>query len=307
MERKLLWVISSIVIVILWLKIEPQSTEQATHSDKTEQSEQAEQSEQSTDSEKQAMERNAKSSAKSTKDERDYFEGHPIDPNKPNFAAIKDVQQRKDAFFEFLVPFANEKNALLLKDRERIIKILDNPEPPTREDKRWIGALRKIHNLRKVGVYTHEDIAVLLKYVDIIPASLVLAQAANESAWGTSRFAVQGNNYFGQWCFRRGCGLVPNARGDEQDHEVKKFSDARESVFAYIDNLNSNSAYKDLRNIRAQLRAEDKNITGLALVHGLEHYSQRGQDYIDEIGSLIDYNELWRYNVHGQESTHYNE
>ncbi|MBM6551202.1 glucosaminidase domain-containing protein [Marinomonas ostreistagni] len=303
MERKLLWVISSIVIVILWLKIEPQSTTPATDSDTTEQAVEKAESK----AKQPAKSDTAKSSTDATKEEREYFQSHPIDPNKPDFAAIEDVQTRKDAFFEFLIPFANEKNALLLKDRERLIKILENPEPPTREEKTWLAALRKIHNLRKVGVYTHEDIAALLKYVDIIPTSLVLAQAANESAWGTSRFAVEGNNYFGQWCFRKGCGLVPNARGEAQDHEVKKFSDARESVFAYIDNLNSNSAYKELRAIRAKLREQNKTITGLALVHGLEHYSQRGQDYIDEIGSLIDYNELWRFNLHGDDTTHYNE
>ena len=295
MERKLLWVISSLVILILWLKIEPQGTEQAgsetlsTEPVKT----------------KAPVKEPAQNSREAivTEEEEAYFKSHPIDESKPDFAAIEDVQKRKAAFFGYLLPFVQEKNALLLEDRARIQTILDSPEPPSREDKTWIAALRKIHKLRKLGVYTHEDISVLLKYVDIIPASLVLAQAANESAWGTSRFALEGNNYFGQWCFTHGCGIVPNARGEDQDHEVRKFSDARESVFAYIDNLNSNSAYKELRNIRAELRENKQTITGLALVHGLENYSQRGQDYIDEIESLIDYNELWRFNVHTDEAT----
>ncbi|CUB02960.1 glucosaminidase domain-containing protein [Marinomonas fungiae] len=301
MERKLLWVISSIVILILWFKIEPQDTQQADS--KIGSSEQAQTK--AKIAEKEPVQSSRESSI--TQEEKEYFQGHPIDGSKPDFAAITDVQERKAAFFDYLLPFVTEKNELLLKDRSRIQAILDNPEPPSREEKTWIGALRSLHKLRKLGVYTHEDIAVLLRYVDIIPASLVLAQAANESAWGTSRFALEGNNYFGQWCFTNGCGLIPNARGEDQDHEVRKFSDARESVFAYIDNLNSNSAYKELRSIRSQLRKDGENITGLALVHGLENYSQRGQDYIDEIESLIDYNELWRFNVHTDEATYNNE
>jgi len=124
----------------------------------------------------------------------------------------------------------------------------------------------------------------------------VLAQSANESAWGTSRFATKGNNFFGQWCFRKGCGLVPESRDTDADHEVRKFHDARESVFAYIDNLNSNAAYRKLRESRAKLRQEKAPITGLALVHGLIHYSQRGMAYVQEIEGLINYNKLWRFN-----------
>lgn len=293
MERKLLWVISSIVILILWFKIEPQDTQQSDSDAVIAEQPQPKEAE--------------KAPSKISEDEEEYFQSHPIDSSKPDFAAMTDVQERKAAFFDYLLPFVEEKNNLLLQDRARIEDILHNEEPPTRDDKTWLAALRNLHNLTKVGVYTHQDIAILLKYVDVIPASLVLAQAANESAWGTSRFAVQGNNYFGQWCFSRGCGLVPIARGEDQDHEVRKFSDARESVFAYIDNLNSNPAYKELRNIRAQLRENKSTITGLALVHGLESYSQRGQDYIDEIESLIDYNELWRFNVHTNEATYNNE
>jgi len=194
------------------------------------------------------------------------------------------------------LPFVVEKNALLIRDREKIHAILANKEPPSREEKRWLKALREIFKLNKVDVFTHETIAELLLYVDIIPESLVFAQAANESAWGTSRFAVEGNNYFGQWCFRQGCGLVPEKRDDEAEHEVRRFKNAKESVFAYIDNLNINAAYADLRERRAELRRNDVEITGLSLASGLHSYSQRGQDYIDEIESLINYNELWKFN-----------
>lgn len=217
-------------------------------------------------------------------------------PPAPDFAAITDSKQKKEAFFQYLVPFVAEKNRYILNDRKELARIIASTEPPTREEKRWLAALRKIFKLKKIEVYTPQDLEALYPHLDIIPESLVIAQAANESAWGTSRFALKGNNYFGQWCFRKGCGLVPESRDNEAKHEVRRFKNARESVFAYIDNLNSNAAYRPLRKSRAKLRQEGKEITGLSLVDGLLPYSQRGQDYVKEIAELIRYNKLWRFN-----------
>ncbi|TBR44950.1 flagellar biosynthesis protein FlgJ [Marinomonas agarivorans] len=214
----------------------------------------------------------------------------------PDFAAITDSAAKKEAFFNYLVPFVIEKNKYILNDRAELTRIINSESPPNREEKKWIAALRKIFKLKKVEVYTREDLEAIYPHLDIIPPSLVLAQAANESAWGTSRFALEGNNYFGQWCFRKGCGLVPASRDHEAKHEVRRFKGAKESVFAYIDNLNTNAAYRPLRKTRAQLRADNKEITGLELVEGILPYSQRGQAYVEEIRNLINYNKLWRFN-----------
>ena len=135
----------------------------------------------------------------------------------------------------------------------------------------------------------------LLKRVDVIPPSLVLAQAANESAWGTSRFAKSGFNYFGQWCFKKGCGIVPGKRDAGKEHEVAAFSSPRKSVGSYIRNLNSHPAYQSLRSIRIQLRSENKAITGIALAGGLSEYSARGSEYVEELRSIIRYNKLAKY------------
>jgi len=215
----------------------------------------------------------------------------------PDFASILDGTEKKETFFNYLVPFVVEKNRRILEDRQELTRIIDNSTPPNKEEKRWLGALRGIFKLKKVGVYTPDTLEQLYLHLDVIPESLVLAQAANESAWGTSRFAVKGNNYFGQWCFRKGCGLVPEFREDEAAHEVRRFKDARESVFAYIDNLNSNRAYRSLRNTRAELRKKKEDITGLKLVGGVSSYSQRGKEYVKEIATLIRYNKLWRFNT----------
>lgn len=279
MEKKILWTISFALIFILWIKAGPFKNDLDDS--------QSEPSETSSPYEE---------SGEATSDEKNYFKSHPIQMVSPDFAAITDVKERKKAFFEYLTPFIMEKNSLILKDRERLNALLTSNKKLSAKNKKWISTLRKDHRLKTLENYSKDDIQALLNRLDIIPASLVLAQAANESAWGTSRFATKGNNYFGQWCFRKGCGLVPESRDDDADHEVRKFNDARESVFAYIDNLNTNAAYKKLRASRAQLRENKEIVTGLALVHGLEHYSERGQAYVEEIESLINYNKLWRFN-----------
>ena len=130
----------------------------------------------------------------------------------------------------------------------------------------------------------------LINKVDIIPEALVLVQAANESAWGTSRFAQQGYNFFGLWCFRAGCGFVPKNRNHGAVHEVAKFSQLAEATYTYMRNLNRHPAYQNFREIRSQLRTEQKPITGLALSQGLEKYSERGQDYIEELQQMIRFN-----------------
>ncbi|AEF53815.1 glucosaminidase domain-containing protein [Marinomonas posidonica] len=276
MEKKILWVITIILILVLWIKTGPfQDEEDVTDADTTEK---------------------VSSAGEATQDEKDYFKSHPIQTKAPDFQAITDVKARKKAFFEYLSPFAKEKNDLILADRERLNTILKKSNTLSNKEIAWISKLRKDNKLKVRDQYSTQELQTLLTRLDIIPTSLVLAQAANESAWGTSRFATQGNNYFGQWCFRKGCGLVPVSRDNDADHEVRKFHDARESVFAYIDNLNTNSAYKKLRNTRANLRQQDEVITGLALAQGLEHYSQRGHAYVKEIIGLINYNKLWRFN-----------
>lgn len=279
MEKKILWIISIILIMILFIKV-GRFTNDQIHTNKDQISGSS----------------YHQGSEGIYPYEKSYFLSHPIQTVPPHFAQITNIKERKRAFFDYLKPFIDEKNTLISKDREHINILLSRSENLSEEEKAWVSMLRKHHKLNVLKSYSKEDIKTLLHHLDVIPASLVLAQAANESAWGTSRFATQGHNFFGQWCFRKGCGLVPESRDDNADHEVRKFHDARESVFAYIDNLNRNAAYQTLRDTRAKLRQDNKTITGLALVSGLIHYSQRGIAYIEEIKGLINYNQLWRFN-----------
>jgi Bax protein len=126
--------------------------------------------------------------------------------------------------------------------------------------------------------------------VDAVPDHLVLAQAANESAWGTSRFAREGNNLFGQWCFRQGCGLVPASRPDGATYEVARFESVSQSIGSYMHNLNTGRTYQELREIRALARENGHDPDANAMAAGLMSYSERGEDYISELRSMIRHN-----------------
>jgi uncharacterized FlgJ-related protein len=132
----------------------------------------------------------------------------------------------------------------------------------------------------------------LLYKLDIIPNGLALGQAAYESGYGTSRFAVEGNALFGQWTYG-GKGLVPEQqRKSLGDHRIAAFDWPFDSVRGYFINLMSHPAYEDFRRLRATLRAEGKPLTSLALADGLIRYSERGQAYVDTLKGIIRVNRL---------------
>ncbi|RUO38359.1 peptidoglycan hydrolase [Aliidiomarina shirensis] len=208
--------------------------------------------------------------------------------NVPDFGAISDIPTRKIEFFSYLLPAINEQNAHILKQRaqiERLQQKFERGEALTAKEQRWLNNLASFY---RVNAASEADrFATLLRRVDIIPDTLVLIQAANESGWGTSRFAADARNFFGQWCWTEGCGLVPASRGEGQIHEVREFNSVTESVRSYIRNLNTHDAYQDLRQIRAELRQASLPITAQPLTHGLMSYSERGEDYIVELNQMI--------------------
>jgi Bax protein len=160
---------------------------------------------------------------------------------------------------------------------------------------RLLDVLASKYRLEATGTQASatESLQALLTRVDEIPVALVQVQAAVESGWGTSRFSREANNYFGQWCFEPGCGLVPKHRGAGKTHELAVFGHPRESVRAYLLNLNSFHAYSELRAIRKSLRAEEgKALSAQSLLPGLLAYSERGQDYVDQLGAMITANNL---------------
>jgi Bax protein len=213
----------------------------------------------------------------------------------PDFASMLDVQEKKDTFFSFLGPYVAAVNQQILAQRQRLLVLqnkADNEQPLTRAEMAFLTELRVDYELENERLNTLNLINRLLKRADIIPQSLALAQAANESAWGTSRFAQQGNNFFGQWCYTEGCGIVPSSRVAGASHEVKSFESVLESVRSYIMNLNTFPSYQHLRDIRLELREEGQPLDGITLSEGLDSYSERGDEYIFELQSMIYSNNL---------------
>jgi len=126
--------------------------------------------------------------------------------------------------------------------------------------------------------------------VNTIPVELIQVQTANESGWGTSRFAVQGYNFFGLWCYETGCGFVPKKRAEGMTHEVAKFSTPAQGMYRYVRNLNRNRAYRQLRIKRLSLSQASPSLSfqhAMELTTTLGSYSERGQDYIDELQSML--------------------
>ena len=218
---------------------------------------------------------------------------------KPNFAAIEDTNAKKKAFFDYLRPSINLENRRISKERAFLKSLADKKVTNAdSEDKAYANRLAKLYSLPLPTAGINDVwLNEMLSRVNVLPEALVLTQAANESAWGTSRFATAANNYFGHWCYSKGCGLVPLQRNEGSTHEVAKFSSSQESVHRYFMNLNRNKAYQDLRAIRAQLdeQGEDLLTFGAAteLTQGLLKYSERGADYVTDLQAMIRHNKVY--------------
>jgi len=216
-------------------------------------------------------------------------------PAPPQFKEFAAGPPRKDAFFKFMVPLIHQANQQVMKKRAHL-KTLIAAQTLSKKDQAWLKEEGDLYGLENLNPNKAADLKALLVRIDVVPTSLALAQGANESAWGTSRFARQANNYFGQWCFSKGCGLVPKQRTKGAIHEVRAFDHPYFSVKSYIHNLNSHRTYAQLRKIRAQLRQKNQPLTGLKMTEGLVHYSARKHEYVIELKSMIRYNKLTQYN-----------
>lgn len=209
------------------------------------------------------------------------------------------TKTKKQTFFMALLPMILLANKEISSERQEILQILDRKKNRTSNsnDRERIREIAKRYGLKGRPLTDHRIRKQLLMRVDTIPPALVLAQAANESAWGTSRFAQLGNNLFGEWTFKPGTGIVPEDRPDGEIYEVRVFSSLYQSIRSYMNNLNTHGAYRRLREVRAELRKAQKPVTGIALSVGLLNYSQRGEEYIKEIKAMIRQNNLGRTNL----------
>ena len=218
------------------------------------------------------------------------------EPAMPDFLAIQDVKTKKTTFFAFMKELVDAENNRLYQLRLEI-QALQEKEELRKAERQRLFEIAGDYRLDWNTIPEETLYDELLNRVDEIPVSLALVQAANESAWGTSRFAQDANNFFGQWCFTEGCGLVPTRRAEGATFEVRKFDTVADSVRSYMYNLNSNHHYSGLREMRLKLRQQGKPVTGPILAHGLYSYSIRGIDYVDELITMIAVNDLLRYDL----------
>jgi len=208
----------------------------------------------------------------------------------PDFAAIRDSKVKKKAFFDFMRPIVRAENARVAKARLKMLGLfhmIEHGDSVKAEQKTWLLHLATSYRVDMPDLHDEHARQLLKRRVDTVPLRLILAQSANESSWGTSRFARDGRNFFGQWCFTPGCGIVPGKRSAGLTHEVAVFATVNASVASYLRQINQVDVYTSLRLIRHDMRVHGKKPTAHDLAGGLEAYSQRGSDYVDEIRSMI--------------------
>jgi Bax protein len=229
----------------------------------------------------------------------DVRSGHSLVPRiivtdiPTGMADLDDRDDRKALFVKTLLPLILLANEAISHDRARLLQLREAHAAGrglSHSDTAWLAMLSKRYGVEEKGDFLFQ--ALVLR-VDAAPVSLVLAQAAEESGWGTSRFAQSGNALFGQMTFdERQTGIVPRNRKPGESHRFRSFTDPKASVESYIHNLNTNKAYLPFRKLRAAQRGKDKPLDGLYLAAGLASYSERGDDYVQSIKALIRHNDL---------------
>jgi len=205
-----------------------------------------------------------------------------------DFPKLRKPAERKSVFVMMILPLVLHVNELILQTRAQV-KVLQQKRNSGKliaiEEQKFLEKVAGEYGLKK------PDIDQMLKHVDIIPPSLALAQSAEESGWGTSRFAREGNALFGQRTWRSTTGLVPEKREEGKKFKVRAFDHLLDGVKAYARNLNAHPYYREFRERRAAMRKSvDQTIDGMKLVPTLTRYSERGEDYIATIQELIRFN-----------------
>ena len=197
---------------------------------------------------------------------------------------LGDTKTKRELFIKIVLPLILDANKQITEDRKKLFKILGKNFNSVGE-RVWLNRRFKEYKIED------HDLAKLKMRMDTIPVSIALAQAANESGWGTSRFALEGNALFGQWTWSKK-GISPKNKDPNQGHKILQFQILKASVTAYKNNLNTHNAYKEFREVRAQLRQENKKIIGLDLTQYIKSYAAIGEKYVAIIEDIIEKNSL---------------
>lgn len=211
-----------------------------------------------------------------------------------DLVGIEPAEERKSLFLLAILPLVLQANEDILADRARLLTLDATPRAEwTDGDGVWFGQLAAAYKADTLEEPVRMD--ELIRRVDIVPTSLALAQAAAESGWGTSRFAIEANAIFGQWTTLESQGLRPSGADQGSNYYIRAFDAPGPSVAAYMRNLNTHDAYVSFRNRRQHMRNYLGDLAALGLANTLLPYSQQGQDYIDTIRTIIESNALTAY------------
>jgi len=191
------------------------------------------------------------------------------------------VLKKKKAFVSIILP-----SILLIKQeidirRERV-KAISTKYIQTKKDKKFLDNLLQKYNAKNT--------TMLLKKMVMPPNSLIIAQAAIESGWGTSKFFVKGNNVFGMWAYNpRFDSLKASGTQHGRHVHVRKYKTIQQSIYSYLLTLASNPLYK---NYRQMLQITDNPYS---LANKLLKYSQLREVYIKRLKRILRTNDLTRY------------
>jgi Bax protein len=197
---------------------------------------------------------------------------------------IENSKKRKEFFIQIVLPLIIEENNNIKLDRKTLFTIINKSNNSVSE-KQWLERKYKQYGVKS------KDLSTLKIRMDEIPVSLAIAQAAKETGWGTSRFALEGNALFGQWTWS-GEGLKPKEAKEGESHKVMKFNILQASVRAYQRNINTHSTYKDFRKARAKLRDSNKPLDSIELSKYLNKYAETGNQYVEVLQKIIKQNKL---------------
>ena len=211
-----------------------------------------------------------------------------------DLSELRSAKTRKSAFIKAVLPLVLRANQDVMAKRRRVIALRQVRRLGFglgRTDREFLYQMAQDYDVPA------DDIDALLRRVDIVPPSVALAQAAEESGWGTSRFARRGNAVFGQRTFKSGHGMVPLRREEGKRHEVRAFDRLETSVRAYLWNLNTHDAYAQFRTLRDRYRRNGMPLDSAALIGTLERYSERGKDYVETIRVIVRVNKLQQFDT----------
>ena len=209
----------------------------------------------------------------------------------------KSFSLKKVEFIETLLPLIAYQNQQILVERERLFKIqnylLDN-KTLNQNDLEYLSAIADKYLIETNNKHKIDIVDKLLLSVNIIPTSIVLAQAATESGWGTSRFAKEYNALFGQYTYNEKKGVIPYEREIGKKHLIRHFSSLDKSVESYFKNINTHYAYEKFRSIRNAMHENNFDIK--LLTNALDVYAE-DKSYVDTINSIIDTNEFTQFDL----------